>query len=55
MGARTWLYVLFAEKEHAMRLGAVWDQGHGLFYVPPGVDDSQFARWKSPWWNSCPS
>lgn len=37
--------VPFAEKDEAKELGAKWDFTQKAWYVPEGVDASQFARW----------
>lgn len=39
------LTVPFAEKDEAKRLGARWDGGGKVWYVPDGVDASAFGRW----------
>ena len=39
------LHVPFAEKDEAKRLGAHWDVGRKVWFVPEGVDPSVFERW----------
>lgn len=42
---RTYINVLFKEKEEAKRLGARWDKDRKSWYVPGGVDRAPFERW----------
>lgn len=43
--AGTVLNVPFAEKDEAKRLGARWDAAKRKWYVPQGVDLTNFSRW----------
>ena len=42
---RTDLSVPFAEKDEAKRLGARFDMGRRVWYVPDGVDLWHFKKW----------
>lgn len=42
---RTYLYVPFADKNEAKKLGARWDPEGRAWYVPPGVPIAPFKRW----------
>lgn len=42
---RTYINVLFKEKEEAKRLGARWDKDRKSWYVPPDIDKAPFQRW----------
>lgn len=42
---RTYINVLFKEKEEAKRLGAKWDKDRKSWYIPPGNDKAPFQRW----------
>lgn len=39
------LQVPFSEKDDAKRLGARWDAGRKVWYVPDGLEASSFTRW----------
>jgi hypothetical protein len=42
---QTYLEVPFEEKEEAKSLGAWWDPGERRWFVPEGVDVSDFSKW----------
>lgn len=46
--ARVDLRVPFSEKDEAKRLGARWDSGRKLWFVPDGENPAPFARWLPP-------
>lgn len=45
MLAKTILNVPYAEKDQVKKLGAKWDPKQKLWYVPAGLDTSQFKPW----------
>jgi len=44
--ARTMIEVPFKEKNEAKALGAKWDRQQCSWYIPAGVDQTPFARWR---------
>ncbi|MDE3116517.1 MAG: toprim domain-containing protein, partial [Pseudomonadota bacterium] len=42
---RVYLAVPYAQKDEAKGLGARWDRTAKAWYVPPGADLAEFARW----------
>jgi putative DNA primase/helicase len=42
---RTFIAVLFKEKDEAKALGAKWDRQEQSWYVPHGIDPAPFAKW----------
>jgi antirestriction protein ArdC/phage/plasmid primase-like uncharacterized protein len=44
-GDKTYINVPFKEKDAAKGLGAKWDRGAQSWYVPAGVELTQFSRW----------
>lgn len=42
---RKYINVDFKEKEEAKGLGAKWDRTEKSWYIPPGVDQSNFTKW----------
>jgi hypothetical protein len=46
--ARVDLRVPFSEKDEAKRLGARWDSGRKLWFVPDAVDPAPFGKWLAP-------
>jgi hypothetical protein len=47
---RVILRVPFTEREHAKRLGARWDMGQKMWYVPEGVDATPLKQWLPVAW-----
>ena len=45
---KTYLYVPYAEKDEAKKLGARWDKEAESWYVPADKNVSDFSRWTSP-------
>jgi hypothetical protein len=46
--AKIYLNVPYAEKDAVKALGAKWDPFNKKWYVPAGVDISQFQKWHNP-------
>lgn len=42
---RVYINCPFSEKERAKALGAKWDAGQKLWYIPTGVDPAPFKAW----------
>jgi putative DNA primase/helicase len=42
---QTYLEVPFDEKEEAKSLGAWWDPGERRWFVPEGLETSDFSKW----------
>ena len=49
------LKVPFNEKDQAKSLGARWNAGAKLWYVPQGVDTAPFEKWLSSSPNAAPT
>lgn len=45
---RTYLYVPYAQKDEAKKLGALWDHNKKRFYAPSYLDKNIFIRWLTP-------
>ncbi|CAG2138425.1 hypothetical protein LMG19282_01494 [Cupriavidus campinensis] len=45
---RRYIFVPYAEKDQASKLGAAFDWKKELWYVPHGVADAPFSRWFEP-------
>ena len=43
---KVYIHVPFREKNEAKALGASWDRGQQSWYIPAGVDQALFSKWK---------
>lgn len=47
-GEKTYINVPYKEKDEARQLGAKWDRSEKSWYIPSGVDQQPFEKWKDP-------
>ena len=47
-GKRTYINVPYKEKDEARQLGAKWDRSEKSWYIPSGVEQQPFEKWKDP-------